>query len=64
MQVLWNEEEGIWLDYDQVNSAPRNYFYASNVAPLWAECWDRTSPQNSSVTDRVLNYLDKSQATQ
>ncbi|XP_046649837.1 trehalase-like [Daphnia pulicaria] len=61
--VLWNEEEGVWLDYDMLNSRSRNYFYASNISPLWAECWDPISPQNSSVINRVLDYLDRSQAT-
>ncbi|EFX63003.1 hypothetical protein DAPPUDRAFT_308726 [Daphnia pulex] len=61
--VLWNEEEGVWLDYDMLNSRSRNYFYASNISPLWAECWDPISLQNSSVINRVLDYLDRSQAT-
>ena len=37
-QVLWNPELGIWTDWDLVNDKPRNYFYASNLAPLWAGC--------------------------
>jgi len=35
-KVLWNPELGIWTDWDLVNDKPRNYFYASNLAPLWA----------------------------
>lgn len=62
--VLWNEEDGVWLDYDMLNNLQRHYFYPSNIAPLWAGCWDEASPQNSLVVDRVLNYLDQSQALQ
>ena len=40
--VLWNEEEGAWFDYDMISSSQRNdrnNFYPSNLAPLWAECY-------------------------
>ncbi|PSN32814.1 hypothetical protein C0J52_14170 [Blattella germanica] len=38
--VLWNEEWGTWLDYDMINNKPREYFYPSNLAPLWTYCYD------------------------
>lgn len=36
-QVFWNEEVGIWLDYDISNQKHRNYFYPTNLAPLWMQ---------------------------
>jgi alpha,alpha-trehalase len=38
--VLWNENIGTWLDYDMQNNIPREYFYTSNLAPLWTRCYD------------------------
>lgn len=37
--VLWNPEVGSWFDYDLSNTKQRVYFYASTMAPLWAECY-------------------------
>ena len=40
--VLWNEKEGAWFDYDLKRGKQRNErynFYPSNVAPLWADCY-------------------------
>lgn len=38
--VLWNEEEGIWLDYDTKNNKSRNIFYPSNLAPLYTKSYN------------------------
>lgn len=38
--VLWNEEEGMWFDYDTKNSRLRNVFYPSNVAPLYTQSYN------------------------
>ncbi len=38
-KVFWNDERGAWFDYDTKLSKQRLYFYPSNVAPLWAECY-------------------------
>ncbi|ERL85426.1 hypothetical protein D910_02846 [Dendroctonus ponderosae] len=38
--VFYDENEGIWLDYDPVLKRSRNYFYPSNFAPLWAETYE------------------------
>ena len=37
--VLWNEEQGAWFDYDIQRGKQRINFYPSNVAPLWADCY-------------------------
>jgi len=33
--VLWNENVGIWLDYDMKNEQSRNTFYPTNLSPLY-----------------------------
>ncbi|CAG9773853.1 unnamed protein product [Ceutorhynchus assimilis] len=38
--VLYDEEEGIWFDYDSQLQKARKYFFPSNYAPLWAEVYD------------------------
>jgi len=63
-EVLWNEEEGVWFDYDVLNNKPRSFFYASNLAPLWARCWDTSNTSTiDSIATRILSYLEKTQAT-
>ncbi|XP_066141226.1 trehalase-like [Euwallacea fornicatus] len=39
-QILYNNEDGIWYDFDYNLSKQRKYFFPSNYAPLWAECYD------------------------
>ena len=39
--VLWNEEAGMWFDYDMKNNRPRNTFYPSNLAPLYTKSYNR-----------------------
>lgn len=34
-EVFWNEDVGVWLDYDVYYQKHRNYFYSCNLAPLW-----------------------------
>jgi len=54
-KVLWNEEEGIWLDYNIANQRPRNYFYLSNFVPLWTKSYNR---DRNILSERVLKYID------
>lgn len=39
--VLWNEEAGMWFDYDMKNNQPRNTFYPSNLTPLYTKSYNR-----------------------
>ncbi|KAL1497107.1 hypothetical protein ABEB36_008119 [Hypothenemus hampei] len=39
-QFLYYEDDGIWYDYDYNLNKQRKYFFASNFAPLWADCYD------------------------
>jgi len=55
--VLWNEERGVWLDYDLKNKVPRDYFVVTNLSPLWA----RAYPINNadSITESVMRYIEE-----
>ncbi|XP_058835761.1 trehalase-like [Topomyia yanbarensis] len=54
--VLWNEEEGIWLDYDLINKKHRHYFTPTNLSPLWTGCYDKT---DTSLPKKILAYIEK-----
>ncbi|XP_065203183.1 trehalase-like [Planococcus citri] len=53
--VLWNEEEGMWLDYDILAGESRKYFFASNFAPLWSKAYKN----NATKVNLTLVYLEK-----
>lgn len=53
--VLWNQEDGIWYDYDTINNKPRKYFVPTNLAPLWTMCFDFTKSQD--ISNSVVDYL-------
>ncbi|KAJ3639867.1 hypothetical protein Zmor_003199 [Zophobas morio] len=53
--VLWHEEVGVWLDYDMSNSVKRDYFYPSNIAPLWTGCYKES--EKDKIVRLVLKYL-------
>lgn len=55
--VLWHDEMGIWLDYDLINGIKRNYFYPTNLAPLWTGCFKRKKLQ----VGKIMKYLERSQ---
>ena len=59
MTVLWDEETGVWLDYDLENKIRRKYFYPSNVAPLWTECYPIADKEK--IVRMVLKYLENEQ---
>ncbi|KAH1030103.1 hypothetical protein HUJ05_003228 [Dendroctonus ponderosae] len=53
--VLWHEEIGSWLDYDLHNQVKRDYFYPTNISPLWTGCYDKS--EKDSIVRNVLKYL-------
>lgn len=54
--VLWNEEDGVWYDFDLKQAKARKHFYPSNVAPLWTKCFE---PQEGpKLGKRVTKYLE------
>ncbi|XP_017044763.1 uncharacterized protein LOC108090540 [Drosophila ficusphila] len=52
---LWNEQAGIWLDYDVVNRKSRNYFCCTNFAPLWARAFPLVDTEK--VSKGVMQYI-------
>ncbi|XP_034231365.1 trehalase-like [Thrips palmi] len=56
-KVLWHEEVGVWLDYDKLNEVKRDYFYPTNLAPLWTGCLDPAKKED--YIGKVLKYLEK-----
>ncbi|CAH1407232.1 unnamed protein product [Nezara viridula] len=54
--VLWDEEDGIWLDYDLENDINRDYFYMSNFTPLWTKSYTFHPDQ---ITKNIINYMVK-----
>jgi len=57
--VLWHEEVGAWLDYDMLNEIKRDYFYPTNISPLWTGCYD--PKKTDYFVSRTLKYLEKTQ---
>lgn len=55
--VLWNEEDGIWYDYDLMNNKPRPYFTPTNLSPLW--CGAYNTAEKEYISERVLEYVNK-----
>jgi alpha,alpha-trehalase len=58
-QLLWNEEEKMWLDFDNLSGKSRNYFYASNLAPLWTGSYDEKL--SKFYGDAAVDYLIRNQ---
>ncbi|XP_007934648.1 trehalase [Orycteropus afer afer] len=54
--MLWDEEKGVWFDYDLENAKKNPEFYPSNLTPLWAGCFS-----DPAVADKALKYLEDSQ---
>ncbi|XP_076064089.1 trehalase-like [Oratosquilla oratoria] len=59
-RLFWNDEEGIWLDYNMETAAHQTGFYLSNFMPLWTETYGQER-EPAYVVGRVLNYLEQNQ---
>lgn len=53
--ILWHDEVGAWLDYDIINEIKRDYFYPTNIAPLWTGCYKG----NGTEVGKIMKYLRK-----
>jgi len=58
--ILWDEEAGIWFDYDFVRQQKRKYFFPTNIAPLWVNA---THGSTAEIAKRAVDYLHRSGAT-
>lgn len=52
--VLWNPTKRVWQDLDIAANSHRDYFYASNILPLFALCKGNNETQTENF---VLTYL-------
>lgn len=50
--LLWDAEEGAWFDYSLVTHSRHLAFYASNLAPLWAQCYSQPE-----MAEKAVQYL-------
>ncbi|XP_032669462.1 trehalase-like isoform X2 [Odontomachus brunneus] len=55
--ILWNEDEGVWLDYDVENERARNAFYPSNLTPLYTMNYNKS--KKNEYAQRAVDYLKK-----
>ena len=55
-EVLWNEEDGIWYDFDILNSIPRKYYSPSNLVPLWTESFSSSESRQRQI-QAAVDYL-------
>ncbi|XP_043533648.1 trehalase isoform X1 [Chiloscyllium plagiosum] len=57
--VFWDETQGVWFDYNLITNHSNTAFYASNLVPLWAECFVEQEP--GKIAERVIRYLENQQ---
>lgn len=60
--ILWHDDVGAWLDYDLINNKRRDYFYTTNIAPLWTGCYDQHKKE--FIVRHVMDYLKKNKITE
>ncbi|XP_012271873.1 trehalase [Orussus abietinus] len=60
-KVLWDEKEGVWLDYNFRRNRPTNRFYPSNLTPLYTHSYDPA--KSADIARKVLKYLEKIKIT-
>lgn len=51
---MWRPDKGAWFDWDLMNGKHREYFYASNIVPLWTGSY---SMSKKTAANAVLGYL-------
>lgn len=51
---MWRPDLGAWFDWDTLNNKSREYFFVSNIVPLWTESYNMPK---KSVASSVLGYL-------
>lgn len=55
--ILYNEQDGIWYDFDVELMKHRKYFYPSNFAPLWTESYN--TKEGKLFGNNATKYLKK-----
>jgi len=59
-ELLWDETDGSWYDYNYVRQESTRAFYASNLIPLWTNADHRD--EDPALVGKVLEYLNNSGA--
>ncbi|XP_068146582.1 trehalase-like [Drosophila tropicalis] len=54
--VLWNEEAGMWFDYDITHNIPRPYYSITNFYPLWMRAFPITD--RKKISKSVMDYIE------
>ena len=54
-EVLYSKDHGIWYDYDLQRHKHRHQYYASNFAPLFAQCYDADDKLLQGLLWRYIN---------
>lgn len=57
-RIFWDEETGMWFDYNIKSNQLQKEFYPSSLIPLWAETYG-IERDPSYIAEKVLNYLKK-----
>jgi len=55
--VLWNNDEGTWLDYNMRDKRSRNMFYPSNLTPLYTMSYNQKKKRE--YAKRSISYLKR-----
>jgi alpha,alpha-trehalase len=51
---MWRPDKGSWFDWDIINNKHREYFFVSNIVPLWTGSYNMSK---KAVASSVLGYL-------
>ena len=57
-RFFWNNDKGMWFDYNLKSKTQNTNFYPSNLMPLWSESYG-LEYEKSYIVGRVLSYLKK-----
>ena len=57
-RIFWDEEAGIWRDYDLSMMEQRKEFYAGNLLPLYFDTFGMERDKKF-VVNQVINYIKK-----
>lgn len=55
--VLWNDKEGTWLDYNTRDKQSRNSFYPSNLTPLYTKSYNCNKKNEYAL--KSIKYLKR-----
>lgn len=55
MELLFDPKTKTWRDYDLLNQKQRPFYAASNLTPLWADCFEQS--MKAELGDAAVDYL-------